>query len=262
MPPAVGKALLVLDAFRVSGHTVGVSRLAEVTGLSKSTVHRLLGQLGEAGYVTRSGSSYRLGVRVFELGSSYIHCTEAGLVQIAGPHLSGVFLRVQAIVTLTVLDGDDVVLLDAIQSPRFPLRSPSVGSRVPALATAAGKAICAFLPEDEAGELLRRRTRLTPLAPPTEIVERQMDQVRETGIAVAVHEMREDVVSVSSPVLVGEHPIAAISASAPSGRLDVKPAGEAVLRAGRMVAQDFIHRRRELQDYGPASPHHDLLNEE
>lgn len=264
LPRTVAKALLVLDAFRVCGHTVGVSRLSDHTGLAKSTVHRLLTELVEAGYVVRSGSAYRLSVRAFELGSSYIHGTPKGLVQIVSPHLGSLFLHTQCDVGLYVLDQDDVVLLAGIESGRFPLQSPSrvAGSRTPALTTAAGKAIAAFLPAEEAQRLVHVRPQVTRFAPPPETVAKQLEEAHESGFAVDVQEHEVGLISVASPILVGDVPVAAVSASAPVGRLDLPTVRAAVLRTSRIGAQAFIAVRRDLQDYGPASPHHDLLNED
>src|SRR6056297_1045875 len=64
----VHRAAVVLDAFGAKRAVMGLSELSRRSGLPKPTVHRLAGQLVEVGFLERQGTSYRLGVRLFELG--------------------------------------------------------------------------------------------------------------------------------------------------------------------------------------------------
>jgi DNA-binding IclR family transcriptional regulator len=64
-------AFALLDVLGAVGNEVGLSELAKSSGLPKTTVHRLLDQLGELGAVERSSTGYRIGSRVFRLGQGW-----------------------------------------------------------------------------------------------------------------------------------------------------------------------------------------------
>jgi DNA-binding IclR family transcriptional regulator len=63
----IARTFAVLEAFRTQP-VIGVSAIARITQLPRSTVHRLAQQLVEVGALTRVGREYRLGVKLFELG--------------------------------------------------------------------------------------------------------------------------------------------------------------------------------------------------
>ena len=53
--PSVTKALQLLEAFRSSGAVVGVSEIARLADVPKSTAFRLLAHLEKSGFVERRG---------------------------------------------------------------------------------------------------------------------------------------------------------------------------------------------------------------
>ena len=115
----------------LAAHPTGVSlqRLAEETGLAKSTVHRLLASLVGLGYVVQDEENghYRLTLKMFELSS--------GIVDSEAVHL-------------VIRDGRDIVYIYKTESG--PMRMSSrVGLRSPLYCTGVGKAILATLPGDE-----------------------------------------------------------------------------------------------------------------
>src|SRR5947209_16205774 len=61
------KAYFVLGALPADGNWIGLSEVARITGLPKSTVHRLLGMLTNLRLADRHGSGYRLGPRMMSL---------------------------------------------------------------------------------------------------------------------------------------------------------------------------------------------------
>jgi DNA-binding IclR family transcriptional regulator len=124
--------------------------------------------------------------------------------------------------TLEVLTGSHVLIVDEVSS-RHPMgMSQDVGSRLPAHATATGKLLLAYAPEEERTSGLR-----LPLAPLTDktIVDlsqlhMQMAGIRQQGYAVAVEELEPGFVAVAAPIYDRErHVAAAISIGGSSLRL-------------------------------------------
>lgn len=139
---SVMKALTVLDCFRSGENELGVTELARRTGIPKSTVHRMCAALSAASYLVRTEHrAYRLGLRVFELGS-------AALVPADARRDASRFLQQLTVLSgetshLGVLDGNDVVYIDKIETPRSCAMPSRVGQRNPAHATGLGKALLA-----------------------------------------------------------------------------------------------------------------------
>lgn len=70
---SINRALSILEAFPQHGPEIGLSDLSRHVSFNKATTYRILKTLETNGYVSRSLTSrtYRLGARVFELGSYY-----------------------------------------------------------------------------------------------------------------------------------------------------------------------------------------------
>src|SRR3712207_6822775 len=88
---SLGKALAVLDAFRGPQASLGLTQIAAASGVNKTTAYRLLAVLVAHGYVERHDERYRLGRRLFELGSLVDECRPHGLRTLAVPYLAGLY---------------------------------------------------------------------------------------------------------------------------------------------------------------------------
>src|SRR3546814_3421773 len=67
---AVRKALLILEAFDGPQKTLGVTELSKQLSMPKPTIHRLLTDLVDAGFVDKlPWGRYQVGMRLFELGT-------------------------------------------------------------------------------------------------------------------------------------------------------------------------------------------------
>ena len=67
---AVDRALDILDSFTFQNRELGLSEVAMLTGLNKTTAKRLISNLTARGYLQQDANSkrYHLGMRLFELG--------------------------------------------------------------------------------------------------------------------------------------------------------------------------------------------------
>lgn len=250
---AVGRALSLLDAFLDAGHTMSLTELAQRTSLPKSTAFRILGQLTASGHVIRNGNQYRLGIKMFELGNHFVHSRPTGLKEVAAPLLGDLFLHVGATVGLSVLESWDVILIDQITSSRSRIATPVVGGRAPALSTASGKAISAFLDAESRDRAVAHHVQQVRSSSHTVKhagrLRAQLEEVRQTGHASACDEFSVGMSAVASPVLVNGRPIAAVSVSAATSRLDRTKVEAAVLRTSRLIATQFIRARELAHDY-------------
>jgi DNA-binding IclR family transcriptional regulator len=217
------RAFDLLEALSAGGE-LGVTELANRTGLVPSTAHRLLHTLTKRGYVTQSPETgrYLLGYKVVEVASGLEHRRER-LRAVARPHLEGIQRATGETVNLVVLEADRVVYIDQVEGSRNVRMFTTVGTSVLAHTTGSGKAIMAFGPAeapaalygDRELERLTKRT-LTTLA----ALEDDFKRIRRRGYALDNEEHEEGVGCVAAPVF--DHtgrPCAAISVSGPTARI-------------------------------------------
>jgi IclR family acetate operon transcriptional repressor len=147
-PPSsvLARGVALLAAFTADDNDLGVSEMSRRTGLSKSTAHRLALELVESGLFERTGTRFRLGMRLFELGQ--LAPRQRGLRQLATPIMSDLREATHETVHLAVLEGFEVVYVEILASRRAPKLPSRVGGRMPAYATGVGKAILAASPPE------------------------------------------------------------------------------------------------------------------
>ena len=243
------RAFDLLEALAAGGE-LGVTELANRTGLVPSTAHRLLHTLTKRGYVTQSPESgrYLLGYKVVEVASGLEHRRER-LRAVARPHLEGIQRATGETVNLVVLEADRVVYIDQVEGSRNVRMFTTVGTSVLAHSTGSGKAIMAFGPPeapaalygDRELEQLTNRT-LTTLA----ALEDDFKRIRRRGYALDNEEHEEGVGCVAAAVF--DHtgrPCAAISVSGPTARILHEHSSELgallIERAG-LVSEALGHR--------------------
>jgi len=152
--PAVGRAMRVVDEVAASSRSLGISEIARRTGLGKSTVHGLVAALVEEGVLTSGDSKgYRLGPRLLELG---MRARDQHLRRVAESELERLAQKKGETVLFGRLAGDRVLILVSRESARPLNLSVPIGSSVPALAGALGKAYLASIPEEAATAYLAR----------------------------------------------------------------------------------------------------------
>lgn len=153
-PSMLDKIDLILDSVEEAGF-LNLSQVMEKTGLARSTAHRLLTDMERRRWLTRVGTNYELGVRLFRLGTRGIR--NHWFYRRVLPNLNWLHAHTGHVVHLTYLDEGEAVFWERIGGgPRADAMPSRVGQRLPANATAAGKALLAGLPEslrDRMGEL-------------------------------------------------------------------------------------------------------------
>ena len=159
----VRNAARLLKAFRTREESIGVSELARRLALGKSNVHRLLTTLVAEGLLEQDphAGGYRLGIVMFELGEAVkVHLD---LHAAAGPVLAQLREQTGESSQVGVLDGDEVVYVDRLESAYSLRLFTETGRRVPAHGTSSGKVLLAHLTEPAREAFLARPLpRLTP----------------------------------------------------------------------------------------------------
>lgn len=136
---SLARGLAVLRAFDGDAPVQTLSDVARRTGLTRAATRRFLLTLAELGYVRADGRQFRLTPKVLELGFAYLSALT--LPEVAGPHLEALSAEVHESVSMTVLDGVDVVHVAGVATSRVMSAAMAIGTRLPAHATASGRVL-------------------------------------------------------------------------------------------------------------------------
>jgi DNA-binding IclR family transcriptional regulator len=240
---AVERALDVLLCFSRQTPRLSMTQVAERLGMNKSAVHRHLATLERMRFVQRDASTgiYQLGVRLVQMASLALEGNDVR--RLAAPFLRRLCDEYRETIDLAVLDDADVVFLDVIESPQRVKLAAAVGQRLPAYATASGKAILAFMPESAVRRILTRGMPTTTehAAGSAEILLEDLRHTRERGFALAVQEYEYGIDAVAAPILdQAGQPVASISVAGPTFRLTRErmiEIGPQVVSAARAIAK-------------------------
>jgi IclR family KDG regulon transcriptional repressor len=234
------KGLRLLAELARSRQPLGATELAQRLALGKSDTHRLAQTLVEQGYARQDAATgaYRASVRVWELGAAVL--ANLDLKQAAAGPMQVLLAKTRETVHLSMLDGDEVVYLDKLDSPE-PVRAyTQIGGRAPAHCVATGKALLAFQPTALLDALAGRLAAHSP----NSIVARaafldEMARIRAAGFATNRGEWRVSVWGVAAPIHGPDGSVvAAVGVSGPAERVRgarLKTLGTEVVTAAHAI---------------------------
>src|SRR3954452_20411287 len=151
---SVDRAARILKALASGPRRLGVSQLPDHLGLSRPTVHGLLQTLAAHRLVEQDRGSHKsqLGAGLLHLGNSYLDLNELRARSLV--HAERLATRTGAAVRVGVLHGAVGPIVPHVFRPDAAFQVLEVGARLPAHATALGKAMLAFAPDGVLAELL------------------------------------------------------------------------------------------------------------
>lgn len=219
----VGRALDVLEVFvHEQKPQLSLKEIADRLDQSMNTVFRLLYTLAEHGYVVKNNKKYELGSKLLDLSRAKMRHTD--IVAVARPYMDELRERFRETVNLGVMMDGKIRYVEVRESlERFRLVE-QVGGTDPLHCTALGKAHLAYLPFEEARDLLRtygmpRATEhtLTTLS----ALKADLEKTRARGYAIDDQESMLGGFCVAIPILnESGRPIAAMSIAAPYVRFN------------------------------------------
>lgn len=224
-----GKIFAVLEYFVERGSkqkSVPFVEVAAAVPFARTTVHRILYSLEKLGYIEKDEAKahYQLAGKFFELTGPAIHFRR--LQSVAKSVMQNLLLRFGETINLGVLDDGQVAYIEVLQSQSALRIAATPGERNPVHCTSLGKAMLAFLPENEVDAILDRHPliRRTPrtITQKKHLIE-HLASVREQSVALDMEENLTGVICVASPIFDRSgRVIAGISVSGPSSRMESK----------------------------------------
>lgn len=130
----------------------GVSELAAELSLSKGTIHKHLTTLRKMDYVVREDDTYRLSLGFLGLGTSVRG--RMALYEVSRDPLENLAEATGEVASVMVPEQGRGVYLSRVRGEETGSLTLREGQRVPLTATAGGKAILAYVPDEERGDIL------------------------------------------------------------------------------------------------------------
>lgn len=151
---AFARGLSVIETFGSSREELTLSEVAASAGISRAAARRLLLTLCHLGYAMQDGRAFRLTPKVMRLGYSYL--SGLSVPEIVEPYVVALAEKTGESCSVCVLDDTDVVYIARASTRRVVSLNLSVGTRLPAWATAHGRVLLGALEDSAIEDRLQR----------------------------------------------------------------------------------------------------------
>ena len=200
----VGKALDVMDLVAARGRPVRFAELLAESDHPKATLYRLLQTLTNQGMLTydEARQTYAPGLRLVRL--AHTAWQQSSLAPIARPFLDALSEQVGETIHLAQMDQGQVLYVDK-RNARKPIDMFSEAGKIgPGYCTGVGKAMMAFLPEDDRAKAINMQAFFahTPRTlTDAKSLERELDAIRAEGVSFDREEHEQGIICIAAPIL-------------------------------------------------------------
>ncbi|MBN2396372.1 MAG: IclR family transcriptional regulator [Candidatus Atribacteria bacterium] len=219
---SIQRAIRILEVFSLRRKELSITELSRELNLHKSTVHRILVTLEDEHFIKKNQSSnqYWLGLKLFELGNIVKEHFE--IRDYALPVMKDIASKTAESIDLNIIVDFRRVSIEKIESPHDIRRIIQLGKSLPLYSGGSGKAILAFLPENEIDQILKEEN-LMPLGPKTITdpikLKEHLKEIRKQGYAISFEERMMGSASIAAPIFNHDRRvIASLSISGPINR--------------------------------------------
>ena len=185
--PSIDRALTVLELLAQSREGFSLSEISRKLTLPKSSVHLLIGTLEKRGYLQRNAlnGKYCFGLKLVSLSRTALENLD--LREEAKPALQALMRRTGLTVHMAVLERNEAVIIEKIECPGLLRLATWIGRRLDVNCTGVGKALIAFLSDEEFDQQFRtkglaRHNENTIVS--TSKLKRELERVRVLGYAL------------------------------------------------------------------------------
>jgi DNA-binding IclR family transcriptional regulator len=212
---AVIKAIDLLETLAQDGDSPSLVIIEKKLDLSRNKAFRLLATLEDKGLVERNAltGTYSLGLQAFQMAQHILGSTN--LIRLAHPVMEELAHKLNEAIYITVMNNDEVLFLDMVDSLQQVKAVDLVGKRFPFFTNAAGKVLKSVSSID----LLSRGSKKRNIPDP-KLLEIELDEIRKRGVAVDFGGLGEGICAVA--VVIRDYAgkvVGALTLLAPSFRM-------------------------------------------
>lgn len=222
---SIEKTIKLIEIMKTKNNGIGINDLSKICNMPISTTHRILSVLEKHGYIIQSNDTkkYKLGLKFLEISRHILESLD--LRKQAAPFLTDLMLKTNETVHLSILDENEIVFIDRVESQQSIRAISNIGMRAYPHLVASGKAILAFLPENELKTILSKikfEEWLPNSIKDVETLIKELESVKMLGFAIDDEEHQKGGRCVAAPIFnYNGRVIAAVSVSGPSSRLPI-----------------------------------------
>lgn len=219
---AVGSALAILRCFTSDRPLLGVTEVATMVGLHKSSVSRMLGTLEAEELVEQDPQTkrYRLGLGMLSIAAPLL--ADFDVRRVSLPILQELVDSTSESAALVIWNGREAVVVEQVATPHAIKHTVQLGTTYATADSASVRVFLAALPRARASALLRSGdVTVGDAARGWDDVLARLDAETSAGVSVNDGESFPDEVGIASPVR--DHRgevVAAVLISAPRYRID------------------------------------------
>jgi len=221
---SVEKAVRILEAFDGTQAQLSLSQIALKTQLDLSSVQRGVHTLTTLRYLSKDPVTRKFELAPRLLDFSYRYLASNELARRAIPYIQQLAQEAEETTNLTVLDDTDIVYIIRIASRYMLAPNVIVGTRIPAFCAAPGLAMLAYLPQEQAEDILSRTDFVAYTSHPYRDRASAFDRlrkIREMGYVRADGEFYKGDVSTAAAILDAQgRPVGAVNISISKSRWD------------------------------------------
>jgi DNA-binding IclR family transcriptional regulator len=240
------RAVAIMETVARANRPLALSDIAASCGLPAPTTFRILGLLESAGLIQRepTGKTYGIGHRLARLGLDVMSNNDPRGERRA--ILRRVVDEIGETCNLAMLNGDEIVYIDRVETDWSLKAELKPGSRVPLHCTSSGKLFLSQMPKAKRRRMLeslslKRYTDNT--VTDINLLEAQLDNIAQTRVGFNNEELQAGVIGLAVPVTDADgRMIATVALQAPVARLPLARAMDCVPRllvAARDMAATF-----------------------
>lgn len=197
------RGLEILKLFNGDRPTLSLVEIAKELEVSRTVPYRLLFTLQTLGYLDQDENTkrYSLTPKVLELGFAYLSTLK--LPEIAQPYLEILRNETGASCHLSILDGQEVVYVGSAPVRGVSSINVNIGLRLPAHATANGKLLLAYQPQERLNQMFYG-SQLKPYTERTQTslvdFQQELEMIRNQGYSITRGELHYGIQSVAAPI--------------------------------------------------------------
>ena len=201
---SIQKAFLILESFTQETPKLKFKELLQKTKLPKATLFRYINTLKMLNYIVLEPEHnyYFPSPKVMSLGFTALSSMD--LREIAAPFLKELSSLTMQNVNLGVLDRSEVVIIERIKKRHFFDLNINIGSRLNVFTTAIGRAILAFLSQEEFNAVLNEILKDDKADKDIDIKDMRLikliEEVRQKGYALNNEEFIKGLRAIAAPI--------------------------------------------------------------
>lgn len=203
LPRSPQRILQVLRLVAEHTDNTSLARLSEMTGTPKTSLLALLRALTKNDYLQYTDGQYTLGAASFLLSAAIAsRRVFPGIARRTIDALADASGETALLAEFTP-ERDAAVYIDKAESKRAIRYIAAIGDRRALYSSAGGRVLLAYQPEEWRNKYLAK-VKLVPLTSSTvtdkKVMQRTLESIRKTGVAVTVQQVTDDVVGFGAPI--------------------------------------------------------------